>query len=55
MKLNPSKILSKRKTKKGKLIVVKYWWENILKVFTGEASKCDKKEKSETEISKIYV
>ena len=34
------------------MIIVRYWWEKMLKVITGEASKDYKSKKTETEISK---
>ena len=37
-KLKSSTMRIKKRIKKGKIIIVRYWWKKMLQVFTGEAS-----------------
>ena len=45
---------TKKKLKK-KIIIVRYWWKNMLKVFTGEASKGYKKENQRQNDQKLCI
>ena len=52
-RLKASKVRIKKRIKKQKRIIFRYWWKNMLKVLAGEASKGYKKKTNQIQNNQI--